>query len=174
MRKCILFIRNLMIGIIFLIIPLSVSAVVNKSDFTQIDYIMINKKQRIMRVYKQGVLLRKYSIALGFETVGPKQFAEDGKTPEGIYKITAKNPNSNYHKSLRISYPTNQQIQFARAQNKSPGGDIMIHGLARKFSWVGKAHTLFDWTKGCIAVTNEQIDEIYPAVALGTTVEIVA
>jgi murein L,D-transpeptidase YafK len=117
-------------------------------------------------------LIKSYQIALGKNPTGPKQFEGDFRTPEGLYYINDKNPNSKYHKNLGISYPNEKDLQNAKKQGKKPGGQIKIHGLPKNLSWLGKLHVLVDWTKGCIAVTNEEIDELYEIIEIGTPVEI--
>lgn len=136
----------------------------------RIDLIVINKAQRSMTVYHQNNPLKKYKIALGFEPVGPKQQQGDGKTPEGIYTIIDKNPKSMFHLSLKISYPSTEDILNAKKLGVSPGGDIMIHGLSDGFQWLGKMHTQRDWTLGCIALSNDEIEEIYEHVPVGTKI----
>ncbi len=96
----------------------------------------------------------------------------DGKTPEGKYSITYKNPNSQFHRSLKISYPNAKDKKIAKQNGVSPGGEIMIHGLAEPFAWLGKKHLLRDWTLGCVALTNEEIEEIYDHVKVGTHIQI--
>jgi murein L,D-transpeptidase YafK len=104
--------------------------------------------------------------------LGARTKEGDGKTPEGTYKIIAKNPKSSYHLALKISYPTAEEVNEARKLSINPGGDIMIHGIRNGFGFIGKYHSLIDWTKGCIALTNKEIEEIYHSVFLGTKVEI--
>jgi murein L,D-transpeptidase YafK len=89
-----------------------------------------------------------------------------------VYVLDSRNPNSHFYKALHISYPSSKDIAAAKKLGVSPGGDIMLHGLPKKFAWLGKAHTLDDWTNGCIAVTNEEMDEIWKLVGLGTPIEI--
>jgi len=125
-----------------------------------------------MEVYQRGKLLRAYKIALGREPRGAKHFKGDMRTPEGIYFINGKNPNSAYHKNLGISYPSVNDRKYALFNHKDPGGDIKIHGLPRGQEGIGAAHIKTDWTWGCIALTNEEIDEIFPFVAIGTIVNI--
>ena len=112
-------------------------------------------------------VLRKYAIDLGFAPEGHKQFEGDGKTPEGTYRIDRRNPNSDFHLSLGISYPNRKDRAFALAEGKSPGGDIFIHGQPNKRKGTGP-----DWTAGCISVTNKQIEEIYAMVKNGAYVTI--
>ncbi|MHB8709283.1 MAG: L,D-transpeptidase family protein, partial [Desulfuromonadales bacterium] len=115
---------------------------------------------------------KAYRIALGGNPIGPKEKQGDHKTPEGIYFIESRNRDSQYHLSLRISYPNESDKRHAQALGVSPGGDIMIHGIKNGFSWVGDTHTEVDWTRGCIAVTDEEIEEIFKLVPIGTVVDI--
>jgi len=125
-----------------------------------------------MLVYSNGELIKTYKISLGKQPVGAKEFEGDKKTPEGFYFINDKNPNSGYHKNLGISYPDNDDMEYARHLGKPAGGDIKIHGIRNKIGIIGKFHRWFDWTEGCVAVTNEEIDELYEAVKIGTNIEI--
>jgi tetratricopeptide (TPR) repeat protein len=136
------------------------------------DKILIEKKQRRLMLISKGELLKTYKIALGGNPEGPKVRHGDDKTPEGTYQIDARNKDSRYHLSLHISYPNERDKKRAKELGVSPGGDIMIHGIKNGFSWVGDRHTESDWTKGCIAVTDEEIDEIGRLVRNGTVVEI--
>lgn len=138
----------------------------------KIDFILVEKQKRLMTLFHQQQPLRVYRIALGFSPVGPKDRQGDGKTPEGRYKIVAKNPNSRFHLSLKISYPSPEDRKKAKVQGISPGGEIMIHGLGKYQGFLGKKHLLRDWTLGCIALTNEEIEEIYPFISVGTPIEI--
>jgi tetratricopeptide (TPR) repeat protein len=137
-----------------------------------VDKILIEKKQRRLMLISKGEVLKTYKIALGGNPEGPKERHGDNKTPEGIYTIDSRNTNSLYHLSLHISYPNEKDKRRAKELGVAPGGDIMIHGIKNGFSWVGGSHTEADWTKGCIAVTDEEIEEISKVVPNGTTVEI--
>lgn len=137
-----------------------------------VDRILIEKKDRRLELISKGEVLKTYRIALGGNPVGPKESANDNKTPEGTYLIDSRNKNSRYHLSLHISYPNDRDKKRARELGVSPGGDIMIHGLKNGFSSVGSAHAEVDWTKGCIAVTDEEIEEIAKVAPNGTVVEI--
>lgn len=134
--------------------------------------IVINKAKREMILLKDGKPFKTYAIALGREPVGPKQREGDGKTPEGSYTISGRNPKSAFHLSLRISYPSADDVQRARKAGVSPGGDIMIHGLPNGQGSIGAAHRQRDWTEGCIAVTDEEIEELWKLAPDGTPVEI--
>ena len=102
----------------------------------------------------------------------PKTYKGDNRTPEGFYTIDGRNPGSHYHRSIHVSYPNAQDRARAKKLGKDPGGDIFIHGLPNGQGWIGKAHVLHDWTLGCIAVTDEEIEEIWKLVPNGTVVEI--
>jgi murein L,D-transpeptidase YafK len=138
----------------------------------QIDKIVVNKSKREMLVYSNGELQKTYKISLGGQPIGHKEFEGDKKTPEGIYSINDKNPNSGYHKNLGISYPDKDDLENARQLGKPAGGDIKIHGIRNRIGFIGKFHRWFDWTLGCIAVTDREIDELYKSVKIGTRIEI--
>lgn len=130
-----------------------------------IDKLVVYKSKRKMEAWSGNELLKTYTIALGKNPRGHKQFEGDNKTPEGTYSINARNPNSDYHKNLGVSYPNATDKANAEKQGKSAGGHIKIHGLRNgNAGYLGKFHRLKDWTAGCIAVTNTEIDELYIAV----------
>ncbi len=137
-----------------------------------VDKILIEKRERRLTLFSKGEVLKTYKIALGKNPEGPKERQGDNKTPEGIYIIDSRKRDSRYHISLHISYPNEKDKKRAKKLGVSPGGDIMIHGLKNSFSWAGDFHTSVDWTNGCIAVTNEEIEEIDRLVPDGTIVEI--
>jgi tetratricopeptide (TPR) repeat protein len=137
-----------------------------------VDRIRIEKSARRLMLISQGEVLKTYKIALGGNPIGPKERQGDNKTPEGTYVIDARNRDSRFHLSLHISYPNDRDKYRAKELGVSPGGDIMIHGIKNGFSWVGDAHTEVDWTRGCIAVTDEEIEEIAKLAPNGTVVEI--
>lgn len=137
-----------------------------------IDKIVVEKSKRRMYVYSKEILLKTYKISLSRYSKGDKEYEGDKKTPEGIYFINDKNLISEFHKNLGISYPDKKDIEEAQKIGKNPGGQIKIHGLNNKFGWIGKLHLLFDWTAGCIAVTDKEIDELYKATPIGTKIEI--
>ena len=136
------------------------------------DKVLVEKALRRMTLFQNGKPVKTYRIALGKNPVGPKVQEGDKRTPEGIYTINGRNPKSAFHLSLRVSYPGAADIAQAKSLGVSPGGDIMIHGLGNGFGWIGSNHTLSDWTLGCIAVTNAEIEDIWKAVPDGTVVEI--
>lgn len=125
-----------------------------------------------MTLLRDGEPLRTYAVAIGRGGLEAKTREGDGLTPEGHYHINGRNPGSGYHLSLRISYPDAKDRAAAAARGESPGGDIMIHGLRNGFGWLGPVQHLVDWTQGCVAVTNEEVEEIWRVVPDGTPVEI--
>ncbi len=136
------------------------------------DKILVEKKARRLTLLAKGQVIKTYKVALGRSSAGPKEREGDNKTPEGTYIIDSRNMKSNYYLALHISYPNAKDINRARELGVSPGGDIMIHGIKEGFGWIGGCHRWLDWTKGCIAVTNNEIDEIVKLVPIGTVVEI--
>ena len=141
-------------------------------SYSAIDFIHVQKNKRLMHVFCQKKLIKTYKISLGFNPKGHKIQEGDGKTPEGSYVICSKNPKSSYFLSLKISYPNEKDILHAKQKGVSAGGDIMIHGLGKYFGWLGRHHIKKDWTLGCIAVTNEEIKEIYDQILVGTKIQI--
>jgi tetratricopeptide (TPR) repeat protein len=137
-----------------------------------VDKVLIEKEKRRLTLISKGEAIKTYRIALGTNPVGPKERQGDNKTPEGNYTIESRNRLSDYHISLRISYPNEKDKKRARELGVPPGGDIMIHGVKNGFSWVGGSHITIDWTEGCIAVTNEEMEEIARRVPNGTPLEI--
>jgi murein L,D-transpeptidase YafK len=136
------------------------------------DSLVLEKSRRELMVYYHGYLVRTYFVALGRSPVGDKQRIGDNRTPEGLFFIQGRNPNSRYHLSLRISYPDERHRERAARLGVEPGGDIMIHGLPDEQAALGPAHRDFDWTNGCIAVTNQEIEELYRVIRDGTPIQI--
>ena len=135
-----------------------------------INKIIVEKSRRKMSVYQDDVLLKTYKISLGFNPVGHKQEEGDGRTPEGNYIIVDKNPNSSCYKNIGISYPNDSDKMLAESRAAKPGGDIKIHGILNGKNYWGKFHRWFDWTSGCIAVTNQEMDEIYDHTLIGAKI----
>lgn len=133
----------------------------------EVTRVVVYKKSRAMYLLHNKRVLRRYDIELGFEPTGDKKIAGDGRTPEGHYLIDRRNPDSKFHLSLGINYPSKKDVAEARSLGKDPGGDIFIHGR-------GNLLTLLrpDWTWGCIAVTDDEIEEIYAMVQNGTPISI--
>jgi murein L,D-transpeptidase YafK len=136
------------------------------------DSVLILKKDHLMELLAGGKVIRTYKVALGRGGLAPKEREGDARAPEGHYIIDSRNAESHYHRALHVSYPNAEDRKRAARLGVSPGGAIMIHGLPNGKGWVGPAHRLYDWTLGCIAVTDQEIEEIWDLVPVGTPVEI--
>ena len=137
-----------------------------------VDRIVVVKSTRTMTLENNGRVLKTYKVALGGDPIGAKERQGDHKTPEGEYFVDAKNAHSQFYLALHISYPNAADRVRARKLGAAPGGDVEIHGLGKKFGWIGARHRITDWTDGCVAVTNEEIEEIFSMVPVGTRVEL--
>ncbi len=136
------------------------------------DRVVIIKSQRRLVLMRGGYVLRSYRVALGRYPKGRKVREGDAKTPEGAYTLSHKKTRSNFYKAIGISYPNLQDTARADALGVRPGGRIMIHGLPNRMSADRVGHPVIDWTQGCIAVTNREMDEIWRMVDTGTPIEI--
>jgi murein L,D-transpeptidase YafK len=136
------------------------------------DSILILKKDHVLELLAGGKVIRSYKVALGSGGLAPKERVGDARTPEGHYVIDSRNEHSAYHKALRVSYPNDEDRRRAAKLGVSPGGSIMIHGLPNGKGWIGGAHRMYDWTLGCVAVMDDEIDEIWKLAPVGTPVEI--
>ena len=166
-------IRHLFLFVFSLFFTLPVSPIIAQ-EIPNIDRILVQKSARKMLLQNGDQIVREYKIRLGRNPVGAKKREGDNRTPEGNYTIVSHNPNSAYHLSLRLSYPTAEQRAEAEKNGYSAGGDIMIHGYPNKspaflFRFI---HAWRDWTAGCIAVSNKEIEEIYDMVKDGTPIRI--
>jgi murein L,D-transpeptidase YafK len=136
------------------------------------DRVVVLKGERRLLLLDDSRVLRGYRVALGRDPLGAKRREGDNRTPEGKYRIDYRNPDSRYHLSLHISYPSPGDRERARRAGVDPGGMIVIHGIRNGWGWIGRLHRLADWTRGCIAVTDPEIREIWRSVANGTPIEI--
>lgn len=139
---------------------------------TTIDRIVVEKSARKLSILREGKPLKSYRVALGRNPIGPKEQEGDRKTPEGLYTVDYRNPTSDYHLSLHISYPSPEDDARAAARGVNAGFDIMIHGLPNGRGWVGAFHRRQDWTAGCVALTDAEIEELWRVTPDGTAVEI--
>lgn len=158
-----------------LIILLTVSSSFSKmseTDGIHADYILVEKTERRLTLFMNDEVVKSYRIALGKSPQGHKIREGDLKTPEGVYFIDDRNMDSRFHLALHISYPNEIDLFFADKLGVPPGGNIMIHGTGDEYEWMGKYHSVHDWTDGCIAVTNKEIEEIWSLVPDGTKIEI--
>ena len=136
------------------------------------DQIIVVKSQHRMTLLSHGRPIKVYQVALGGGGLEPKQRAGDARTPEGHYVLDSKNTNSRFHLAFHISYPNAEDRARAKKAGVSPGGDIMIHGVEKKYESLGSLQHDYDWTEGCIALTNPEIEEFAKLVSIGTPVEI--
>lgn len=136
------------------------------------DKVVIEKSKRRLTLFCKGSAIKSYVVSLGRVPHGKKTQEGDGRTPEGFYTIDRRKINSSYHRALHLSYPNSEDIAQAKGRGVLPGGDIMIHGLPNGIGLIGKLHRKRDWTRGCIAVTNDEIEEIWRLVPDGAVVEI--
>jgi murein L,D-transpeptidase YafK len=136
------------------------------------DRVLVEKAARRLTLFRGNEPLKVYRVALGQAPIGGKEQDGDQRTPEGNYLIDFHKEDSDFHRALHISYPGQTDIDRAAARGVSPGGDIMIHGLPNGRGWIGAFHLRRDWTAGCVAVTNSEIEEIWRAVPDGTPIEI--
>lgn len=139
---------------------------------TTIDRIVVAKSAKRLSIFRNGKQIKSYRIALGRNPIGAKQAEGDMKTPEGIYKIDGRNAQSSFHLALHISYPSDEDNKRAAARGVSAGSDIMIHGIQNGRGWIGAFHRWKDWTAGCIALTDEEVEELWRVTPDGTTIEI--
>jgi murein L,D-transpeptidase YafK len=134
------------------------------------DLVVVHKAARRLELYRGDELLKAYAVSLGRHPIGSKQQQGDGRTPEGDYSLDYRNPASSFHKSLHISYPGPADLTSARSRGVDPGGLVMVHGIRNGLGWVGRLHRMIDWTDGCVALTNREMDEIWRAVPDGTKI----
>jgi murein L,D-transpeptidase YafK len=139
---------------------------------TTIDRILVEKSTRRLLIFRDGKKLKSYCVALGHNPIGAKQEAGDMRTPEGVYTIDSRNPQSDYHLALHVSYPSEEDTARAAERGVNAGFDIMIHGIQNGGGWIGAFHRMHDWTAGCIALTNEEIEELWRVTRDGTPIEI--
>jgi murein L,D-transpeptidase YafK len=136
------------------------------------DAILVVKSERTLSLLRNKEVISTYRVALGGNPTGHKVREGDGRTPEGRYVIAGRNRNSGFYRALRVSYPNARDKEHARALGVSAGGDIMVHGVKNGFGWLGRLHRLVDWTDGCIAVTDEEMRDIWNATRDGVPIEI--
>lgn len=151
---------------------LAALAQVPSTPVLQADRVLVLKGERKIELLNQGKVIKAYKIALGGNPIGSKTRQGDHRTPEGVYVLDSRNARSHFYKAIHIYYPNARDSAAARKAGVAPGGDVYVHGLPNGYGWVGVSHRLKDWTDGCIAVTDREMDEIWAAVADGTPIEI--
>jgi len=138
----------------------------------QVDRVIVNKSLQVLYLMKNGKVLSEFHVVFGTHSKGDKVQEGDGRTPEGNYTLDAKNPHSHYYKSIHISYPNAKDRKEAARRGVNPGGSIMIHGQKNGYEWLSFLSKYVNWTKGCIALSNEDMDEVWKSVRVGTPIEI--
>ena len=166
------FLVHLIISFLLAAAPVMVQVSSSDAAISSVERVVVYKSRHVMQLLKGNEVIRSYHVALGRNPLGRKSMAGDCRTPEGTYFIDRHNKESRFYKSLHISYPNNLDLARAKTRGVSPGGSIMIHGLPRGFEDLGDLHFRRNWTKGCIAVNNAEIDEIWKLVADGTPITI--
>jgi len=139
-------------------------------DSGKADLVVVHKAERTLELWSHGETIAKYRVALGFNPVGPKEYEGDGRTPEGVYTVILHNAASHYYRSLKLDYPNAADVAAAKAKGLTPGGMIMIHGLPNSKTAAQVGHPARDWTDGCIAVTDDEMENIWTRVENGTAV----
>jgi len=160
--------RNLVFGVL---LGLFLSSAAHASGTIHADKVVVIKNEKLLLLLRDGKILKSYRVSIG-RNPGRRVRRGDNRTPEGRYVIDGRNPRSSYYKALHISYPNASDIRNARKLGVSPGGEVLIHGLPSDFEDLGPSHADLNWTRGCIAVSNEEMDEIWQLVPDGTPVRI--
>jgi murein L,D-transpeptidase YafK len=137
-----------------------------------VSRVLVLKKEHKLLLLSGDTAIKSYTVAIGRGGLSPKEREGDHKTPEGLYLIDRRKENSRFHRALHVSYPNEADRERARKFGVKPGSDIMIHGITNGLGWLGPLHRLIDWTDGCVAVTDAEIDEIWSLVPDGTPIEI--
>lgn len=161
--------RNLALGVL---LGLFLSSAAYASGTVHADKVVVIKDEKLLLLLRDGKILKSYRVSVG-RNPGRRVRRGDDRTPEGRYVIDGRNPRSSYYKALHISYPNASDIRNARKFGVSPGGEVLIHGLPSGFEDLGVSHADLNWTRGCIAVSNEEMDEIWQLVADGTPIRII-
>jgi murein L,D-transpeptidase YafK len=160
------------ISIIFLLAAVLYPQFIFAAISPKADKVVVIKSKRLMMLLKDGEILKSYKVSLGKNPIGPKMQEGDQKTPEGAYVLDSKRSNSRFYLAIHISYPNKSDIANAQKLGVSPGNGIAIHGLPKDLEDIDKFQRRLDWTDGCIAVTNAEIEEIWQLIAEGTPIEI--
>lgn len=141
-------------------------------DLGPVDRVVVLKSERRLLLYEDGDRVAGYRIALGADPTGHKTYQGDSRTPEGLYTLDYRNEDSEFYRSIHISYPNEADRAAGLEADVPTGGNVMIHGLPNGKGWMGSLYNRRDWTDGCVAVSNRQMEEIWHAVPDGTPIEI--
>lgn len=159
-------------GLLLCAAALAASADTSGTMNVPVDRIVVEKSKRRLTLLRGQQEVAVYKVALGRDPIGPKVMRGDNRTPEGLYFVDYKLRNSSYYRALHLTYPNLDDLTRADSLGVSPGSHIMIHGMSKRQLWMGDVQYLFDWTNGCIALTNSEIEEIWDLVLPWTPVEI--
>ena len=140
--------------------------------FANIDLVKVDKSENKMYLYNGDTIVKEYNVAFGENPKGHKQQEGDEKTPEGIYTLDYIKEDSSFYRAMHISYPNAKDKEHAKKLGVSPGGFIMVHGQKNGFGWLAYLTQRFNWTNGCIALTNSEMDEFLSLVKVGTKIQI--
>jgi murein L,D-transpeptidase YafK len=151
---------------------LATGAAAQTTPSLAVDRIIVDKAEHRMTLIRGNNVIAVYKVALGKGGLAPKAKEGDGRVPEGAYRITERKADSQFYKALRVGYPTKAETEAARNKGIDPGSNIMIHGLPNGMGWIGSWHRLRDWTAGCVALTDAEMDQLWKLVPVGTIVEI--
>jgi murein L,D-transpeptidase YafK len=152
------------------IILVSLSCVSHSQEIA--DYVLVEKSKHLLTLFKNGKSIATYHVVFGGNPVGHKEQEGDQKTPEGRYTLDSKNSNSTFTKAIHISYPNAADIAKAKSKGVSPGGVVMIHGQKNGFGWASFATQRINWTKGCVALSNEDMEKVWKSINVPTQIEI--
>ena len=158
--------------IILVVMLLLISQVLSAQSAQKADSVLVIKSENRLYLMSDGVAVASYRAAFGANPAGHKQMQGDERTPEGQYVLDYKNPNSQFYKSIHVSYPNARDRKNARRLGVDPGGDIMIHGQANGWGWASPVAQFFPWTDGCVALSDKDMDKVWMAVDPGTPIEI--
>lgn len=156
--------RRIVIAI-FALMPLAAAA-------EKADLVVVRKSESRLYLEKDGKPFVSFRVSFGSQPKGHKQQEGDERTPEGRYVLDSKNTRSAFHKSIHISYPDAKAVASAKARGVNPGGLIMIHGQKNGFGWLAPVAQWFNWTDGCVGLSNRDMDAVWNAVDVGTPIEI--
>ena len=166
--------RRFLAGVVAVLLPLvalpAAAATWSSAGFVKADKVLVVKSERRLYLLQDGSVVRSFRVALGPNPLGPKMFAGDGRTPEGLYVLDWRNVSSRFYRAIHISYPSDDDAERALQFGGNPGGLIMVHG--QPIDGFNGHNPYFDWTEGCIALSNQEMDEVWMAVDDGTLIEI--
>ncbi len=156
--------------LLFALLVFGISSLACAEPFA--DLVRVSKTEHKLQVFSAGKVLHEFKVSLGRNPNGHKTQEGDGKTPEGTYSLDYKKSDSAFHKAIHISYPNANDIAVAKSRGVNPGGQVMIHGQKNGFGWLSFVSQRFDWTNGCIALSNDDMETLWILVREGTSVEI--